>query len=185
MVELLEILQLPLSRLVEQIETEVANNPFLEVCSVERCLESMDEIIDVAVQLIEGGGYKVLMPDDGLSVLSVNQRFVDFYQDPTKKPQTREYLARKIKEARQLMEMVRQRRQILQRIAQVLFQRQPGFLERGPSYLIPVRVQEIADAAGFSGSTVTCALQAKRVQTPHGVFALKDFVIRLPGSSDN
>src|SRR5439155_11868822 len=141
MVESLEILQLPLPRLLEHIETEVANNPVLEVCSMESCMESKDEIIDVVVQLIEGGSYRVLVPDDGLSMLLVNQRFVDFYRDPTKKPETREYLGRKIEQARQLTDAIRRRREILKRVAQVVFRRQLGFLEKGPDYLIPLSLR--------------------------------------------
>src|SRR5947199_251611 len=160
MVESLEILQLPLSQLLEHIETEMANNPVLEVCSMESCMESK-EIIDVVVQLVEGGSYRVLVPDDAPSMLSVNQRFVDFYQDPTKKPETREYLGRKIEQARQLMEAIRQRTEILKSVAQVIFRRQLGFLEKGPDYLIPISLQEIVTEAGISGSMVKCALWAK------------------------
>jgi RNA polymerase sigma-54 factor len=140
--------------------------------------------MDVAVTLTEAGDFKTLMPDDGMSMLSVDRRYEEMSRS-TKDARAREYLGRKIKKARQFMESIQQRREILQRIAKVLFRHQRTFLERGPDYIRPVYLQELANETGLSTIKISCALQSKRAQTPHGVFALEDFVIGLPGPSEN
>jgi RNA polymerase sigma-54 factor len=147
--------------------------------------EHADEIIDLIVELTEAGDFKVLIPNDGLSVLSIDQRFMHLCQEPTIDPRKKEYLERKINHARQFMEAIQERRKVLTRIARLLFRHQCDFLERGPNYIVPLSIQEIATEAGVFASRVSAALRAKRVQTPHGIFALEDFVVHLPKPSEN
>ena len=52
---------------------------------------------------------------------------------------------------------------------------QENFLEKGPSYLKPLTLREIADRLGIHESTVSRVTQNRYVQTPRGVFKLKYF----------
>ena len=59
------------------------------------------------------------------------------------------------------------------RVARAMLERQRAFLERGPAKLVPLKMQEVADAVGVHLSTVSRAIAGKNVQTDFGVFPLR------------
>ena len=52
---------------------------------------------------------------------------------------------------------------------------QKEFLDKGPEFIIPLKMQQIADVVGVHVTTVSRAVDDKYVQTPRGIFALKRF----------
>lgn len=86
-------------------------------------------------------------------------------------------------EARWLVRGVAMRNETLLRTAQVLVERQRGFLERGDEALAPLTLKEVADAIGMHESTVSRITSGKYIQTPRGTFELKRlFAVRLEGA---
>ena len=76
------------------------------------------------------------------------------------------------------------RNDTLLRTAQVLADRQRGFLERGEEAIAPLTLREVADAIGMHESTVSRITTGKYIQTPRGTFELKRlFAVRLEGAS--
>ena len=82
---------------------------------------------------------------------------------------------RRLEAARWFIEAVLQREKTVLRIAKAVFRHQQGFLERGPKWLKPLRMQEIADETGVHISTVSRAVAGKYAQTPRGIYPLKYF----------
>ena len=82
---------------------------------------------------------------------------------------------RRLEAARWFMEAVVQREKTVLRVAKAVFRHQRGFLERGPKWLQPLRMQEIADETGVHISTVSRAVAGKYAQTPRGIYPLKYF----------
>jgi RNA polymerase sigma-54 factor len=88
-----------------------------------------------------------------------------------------------LEEARWLVRGLSMRNDTLLRTAQVLVERQRGFLERGEEALTPLTLREVADAIGMHESTVSRIVSGKYVQTPRGTFELKRlFAVRLEGA---
>ena len=87
----------------------------------------------------------------------------------------REWARKKLEAASWFIDALAQRQSTLERIANALFERQKGFLERGKEALKPLRMQEIADEVGVHISTVSRAVAGKHAQTPRGIFPLKFF----------
>jgi RNA polymerase sigma-54 factor len=86
-------------------------------------------------------------------------------------------------EARWLVRGVAMRNETLLRTAQVLVERQRGFLERGEEALAPLTLKEVADAIGMHESTVSRITSGKYIQTPRGTLELKRlFAVRLEGA---
>lgn len=86
-------------------------------------------------------------------------------------------------EARWLVRGVAMRNDTLLRTAQVLVERQQGFLEQGPEAILPLTLREVADAIGMHESTVSRIVSGKYIQTPRGTFELKRlFAVRLEGA---
>jgi len=61
------------------------------------------------------------------------------------------------------------------KIAREIVRRQKEFFEKGPGHLKPLTMAQIAEAVGVHETTVSRAVSGKYVQTPHGVFELRDF----------
>ena len=86
-------------------------------------------------------------------------------------------------EARWLVRGLGMRNDTLLRTAQVLVERQRGFLEHGDKALAPLTLREVADAIGMHESTVSRIVSGKYIQTPRGTFELKRlFAVRLEGA---
>ena len=87
----------------------------------------------------------------------------------------REWVKKRLEAARWFIEAIHQRQSTLQKIAEAIFTRQRGFLERGVSGFKPLRMQEVADEVGVHISTVSRAVSGKYAQTPRGIYPLKYF----------
>ncbi len=97
---------------------------------------------------------------------------------------TREYIKRKINSAQWLIEAIEQRRGTLTKVAQAIVDHQVEFLNRGPEYLEPLKMQQIADKVGVHVTTVSRAVDDKWAQTPRGIFPLKRFFVGGTVSAD-
>ena len=92
-------------------------------------------------------------------------------------------------DARRWADAYAERNATLQRMAQILFDRQPAFLDSGgdPATLRPLRQSDIAEALGYDESTVSRALRGKsvRVPTSRKILPIKSFFSHaLPVTTD-
>src|SRR5262249_33850138 len=87
----------------------------------------------------------------------------------------KEWIKRKINSAQWLIESIEQRRSTLTRVAQAIIDHQTEFLNKGPEYIEPLKMQQIADKVGVHVTTVSRAVDDKWIQTPRGIFPLKRF----------
>jgi RNA polymerase sigma-54 factor len=130
---------------------------------------------DILVERTEEGEYTVRLLDDWLPNIYISRRYVDLYRQKGADPKTREYLKRKIQAATWLQESIEQRRSTLEKVTRAIIQHQRAFLDKGPEYIEPLKMQQIADQVGVHVTTVSRAVDDKWVQTPRGIFALKRF----------
>lgn len=79
----------------------------------------------------------------------------------------------KLKEARDLVNLLDLRKATLYKIMLVIVERQIGFFVGGE--LKPLTMQEVADALGFSEPTVSRAVSNKYIDCKRGVFPIKKF----------
>ena len=120
-------------------------------------------------------GYKVRVDEKGTPPLRISKLYRDLLGRQDLDPETRAYLQRKIQSARWLIESIEQRRNTLARVAQAIVDHQRDFLDKGPSHIRPLKMQQIADRVGVHVTTVSRAVDSKYVETPRGVFPLKRF----------
>jgi RNA polymerase sigma-54 factor len=130
---------------------------------------------DIAVERTEEGEYTVRLLDDWTPSIYISRRYVELYRDKQADPKAKEYLKRKIQAAHWLMESIEQRRSTLEKVTRAIIQHQRAFLDRGPEYIEPLKMQQIADQVGVHVTTVSRAVDDKWVQTPRGIFPLKRF----------
>jgi RNA polymerase sigma-54 factor len=130
---------------------------------------------DIAVELAETGEYGVRLLDDWTPSIYISRRYLELYRDKGADPKAKEYLKRKIQAAQWLMESIEQRRNTLEKVTRAIIQHQRAFLDRGPEFIEPLKMQQIADQVGVHVTTVSRAVDDKWVQTPRGIFPLKRF----------
>jgi RNA polymerase sigma-54 factor len=130
---------------------------------------------DIVVERTENGDYEVRLLDDWTPNIYISRRYMELYRDKGADPKAKEYLKRKIQAAQWLMESIEQRRSTLQKVTKAIIQHQRSFLDKGPEYIEPLKMQQIADQVGVHVTTVSRAVDDKWVQTPRGIFPLKRF----------
>ena len=93
------------------------------------------------------------------------------------------FMKANVQSARWLRKATQQRAATLLRVARAIVGRQQGFFTRGMMALQPMVLRDIAEALELHESTVSRSSSAKLVQTPGGVFFLKDLFSTAVGGS--
>lgn len=130
---------------------------------------------DLYVEPDEHGKYIVRMEDEYTPRLRISRRYQQMLRNGAADTQTREYIKRKIDSAKWLIESIEQRHNTLKRVAQAIVDHQTEFLDNGPEFIVPLKMQQIADVVGVHVTTVSRAVDDKWIQTPRGLFPLKRF----------
>ena len=132
-------------------------------------------IPDLIVEPNEQGGYEVRLADENSPQLAISRDYQKQLRNKETDQATRDYIQKKIQSARWLIESIEQRRNTLLRVARAIIEHQKDFLDKGPEFIEPLKMQQIADRVGVHVTTVSRAVDDKWVQTPRGIFPLKRF----------
>ncbi len=123
----------------------------------------------------QAGGFSVQISGEADDPLCLNQEYMDMLLCGALTREEQNYLSGKLKEAKALMKSVSIRHQTLRGFALALLRLQPEFFLKGPGYLRPLTMREMAGEMGVSISTVSRAAQDKYADTPWGIRPLKSF----------
>ncbi len=132
-------------------------------------------IPDLIVEQNEHGNYEVRLSDENAPQLSISRDYQRMLRNKETPQETRDYIQKKIQSARWLIDSIEQRRNTLLKVAKAIIEHQRDFLDKGPEFIEPLKMQQIADRVGVHVTTVSRAVDDKWVQTPRGIFALKRF----------
>ena len=130
---------------------------------------------DVFVELGEDGKYSVRLEDGRTPSLFISAYYRKLFASGQVNDETREYIKRKVNSAQWLIDSIQQRRNTLTRVSQAIVDHQTEFLSKGPEFIEPLKMQQIADKVGVHVTTVSRAVDDKWIQTPRGIFPLKRF----------
>ncbi len=130
---------------------------------------------DLYLEQDENGKYVVRLEDEYTPRLRISKRYIEMMRQGASDPTTREYIKRKVESAKWLIESIEQRHNTLKRVAQAIVDHQIEFLEKGPEFISPLKMQQIADIVKVHVTTVSRAVDDKWIQTPRGLFPLKRF----------
>ena len=130
---------------------------------------------NIVVDRNEAGEYEVRLLDDWMPNIYISKRYIELYRDRAADPKAKEFLKRKIQAAQWLIEAIEQRRSTLTKVTKAIIQHQRAFLDKGPEFIEPLKMQQIADLVKVHVTTVSRAVDDKWVQTPRGIFSLKRF----------
>ncbi len=121
------------------------------------------------------GKYIVGIRDGNLPLIRISKQYIKLSKEKSTDEEAIHFIQRNINAARWIIEAVSQRKTTLQRVVQVVTNRQRDFLDKGDSFLRPLPMVEVADMLGIHVATVSRAVADKWVQTPRGIFPLRRF----------
>ena len=131
---------------------------------------------DLAVERDENGKYVVKLLDEYIPQLHISRRYIEMLKS-NPDDATKEYIKKKIESARWLIDSIEQRYSTLKRVAQAIVDYQTEFLDKGPEFIVPLKMQQIADEVNppVHVTTVSRAVDGKWIQAPRGLYPLKRF----------
>jgi len=130
---------------------------------------------DVIIERDDDGNWYARLTGEHLPNLRIN----DFYKDMIGKTGTdakaRQFLRDQIRDGRSLIHAISLRQETILAIAHKLIEHQPMFLAKGPRYLRPLTMNDIADELSLHATTISRAVAGKYVLTPHGLMEMRSF----------
>ena len=140
---------------------------------------------DVQVTTKEGE-FVIILNDEEIPVLGISPFFMKMARkvkpdtqqekDPgANKKEVRDFALENIKEARWFINSINQRNHTLLRVSRAIVEFQRPFFSRGPRYLSPLTLKDIADELGIHIATVSRTAHSKYMQTEWGIFELRHF----------
>lgn len=118
--------------------------------------------------------YDILLSDTRFPEIHINEYYANLAQS-TDSPEVAEYLNNKLRQADWIKTCIAQRSQTLLSITRAIVEFQKDFFTNGKAYLKPLRLADVAAAAGIHESTVSRAVRGKYLQCMWGIYPLNYF----------
>jgi RNA polymerase sigma-54 factor len=128
---------------------------------------------DVIVENINNT-WNIKLNGHNISKVKINNQYASMI---TKADSSRDnvYLKDKLNEAKWFLKSIQNRNETLLRVTTCIVQEQVEFLEKGPEFMKPMILQDIADKLNLHESTISRVTTKKYLDTPQGLFELKYF----------
>ena len=126
---------------------------------------------------VQDGELHILLNDEDIPVLGVNSFYESLAKDKLQQKQKKlkSFVNSSLQEARWFIRSVRQRNETLIKTCRAIVDFQREFFRKGPKYLIPLALKDIAKEIGVHEATVSRVTSGKYIQTEWGIFELKHF----------
>lgn len=134
-----------------------------------------------------GDDYLVSLNEDGMPRLRVSNLYKNVMKGPSAKsddPKAHDYIQEKLRSAIWLIKSIHQRNRTIFKVTESIVKHQREFFDKGPAFLKPMILRDIANDIGMHESTVSRVTTSKYVHTPQGIFELKYFFNSGISSSD-
>ncbi len=130
---------------------------------------------DVYVRKIDGD-YVIRLNDDDMPRLKLSSVYQDLLQyDKDLAKESKQYLSEKLKNADWFIKSLYQRQRTIYKVMESILRFQYDFFEKGPQYLKPLILKDVAEDIEMHESTVSRVTSNKYAHTPQGIYELKYF----------
>ncbi len=131
---------------------------------------------DVYVQKVDGE-YVIRLNDDDIPRLKVSQYYRRMLGpgNSEEERESKKYISEKVKSAEWFINSLHQRQRTIYRVMESILKFQHDFFERGPAYLKPLILRDVAEDIGMHESTISRVTSNKYTHTPQGIYELKFF----------
>ena len=122
-----------------------------------------------------GDEWQVTTNNDQVPHLRISNSYKDLMSQAESSAEVREWIREKIRAGKFLIKSLHQRQATILNIAKEIVKRQSEFMEKGPAFLKPMTMVQVAEVVGVHETTVSRAVSGKYMQTPQGLFEMKYF----------
>lgn len=122
-----------------------------------------------------GDEFVISLNEDGLPRLRVSNLYKNILNGKEESNVTQDYIKEKLKSAVWLIKSIHQRQRTIFKVTESIVKHQKEFFEKGPAFIKPMILRDIANDVGIHESTVSRVTTNKYVHTPQGIFELKYF----------
>lgn len=130
---------------------------------------------DVYVRKIDGE-YVVRLNDDDLPKVKLSTYYQDLLDSgEALQKDSKNYISEKLKSAEWFIKSIHQRQKTIYKVMESLLRFQYDFFERGPKYLKPLILRDVAEDIEMHESTISRVTSNKYAHTPQGIYELKYF----------
>ncbi len=130
---------------------------------------------DIIVERTDTDEFDIRLTDDWLPSVRLSKRYIGVVKDRSQPKAARDTLKEKLQAANWLLSAIEQRRATLIKVTRAIINHQREFLDKGPEFIHPLKMEQIAELVGVHVTTVSRAVDDKWVQTPRGLFPLRRF----------
>ena len=128
-----------------------------------------------------GDEYMVALNEDGLPRLRISNLYKNILKGEQQthgagtQANAQSYIQDKLRSAVWLIKSIHQRQRTIYKVTESIVKHQQDFFEKGPAFIKPMILRDIANDIGMHESTVSRVTTNKYVHTPRGIFELKYF----------
>ncbi len=125
----------------------------------------------------ENGEFIIILNDEEIPVLGISPLFKhpESLEAADTSKTTIKYIKNNLRDARWFINSIQLRNQTLLKITKVIIEFQRNFFLKGPKYLVPLTLKDVANEVGVHETTVSRISNAKYIQTEWGIFPIKYF----------
>jgi RNA polymerase sigma-54 factor len=131
-------------------------------------------IPDVIVEERDGS-FEVSANSYSIPRLRVNRYFEDLLKARQTEKRVKDFVTEKVQKAKSFIHSIDMRESTLLRVSRAIVDRQTDFFQRGPMFLKPMTLHNIAEEVELHESTISRITSSKYMQTSFGVYSLKYF----------
>lgn len=174
----LEKLAAELGVTLEKVKSLASSLSKLEPYPAQLFSPSKAPTVETDISLeITNGEVKVEFKENDIPPLRISSRFLDMLNDPTTPPELKKYAKERINAAKQFIEALKKRNNVVKAIVNFIIERQKEFFLKGfdKEYLKPLTLKEVASYVGVHESTVSRIVSSRYISTPRHTYPLKFF----------
>ncbi len=133
-----------------------------------------------------GGEFVVQVNDEGIPRLKISKLYQEMIKRGAghKNDEASEFVKEKLRSAEWLIKSIQNRQKTIEKVSKAIVSKQQEFFKKGPKYLKPMVLKDVANDIGMHESTVSRVTTNKYMHTPIGTFELKYFFNTGIGGKD-
>jgi RNA polymerase sigma-54 factor len=121
------------------------------------------------------GEFIVQINDEGVPRLRISNLYKSLMKNSESNAEAKEFVQDKLRAAMWLIKSIENRQKTIYKVANSIVRTQQEFFKKGPAFLKPMILKDIANEIGMHESTVSRVTTNKFMHTPIGTFELKYF----------
>jgi RNA polymerase sigma-54 factor len=118
---------------------------------------------------------QLVLNEEEIPILRVGDDFQEGFELTVADKEARQFVRQKVADAERFIQNLRYRKNTLFRVCRAIMEFQVDFFRRGPKYLKPLTLKDVAGQLEINESTVSRVTTGKYVQTEWGIYELKHF----------